>query len=70
MKICAQCGKPIDEHKLWFWRRYYSDIEYYCYKCGRSHIDGRSDYGLMTNAVCPPDTCDGNMEAVKNETPR
>jgi len=40
LKFCADCGKPIDEHKGWFWRRYYQGYEFYCYKCGRSHIGG------------------------------
>ena len=63
MKICEDCGKPIDEHKGWFWRRYYDKIEFYCYKCGRSRIGSPGDYGLSTEAAWDPSICDGNRGA-------
>ena len=63
MKICEDCGKPIDEHKGWFWRHNYKDIEFYCYKCGKSHIGGSGDFGLRTDALWDPSICDGNRGA-------
>ena len=63
MRTCCECGKPIDEHKVWFWKHNYDKIEFYCYKCGRSHIDEHGDFGLMTNAAFHPDVCDGNRGA-------
>lgn len=45
-KICRDCGKEIDESKIWFWRRYDGEIETYCYKCGRGRIDGWNNFGL------------------------
>lgn len=49
MFICEDCEKPITTKEFWF-RHHFDKIEYYCEKCGRSHIDFRGgicDFGLM-----------------------
>lgn len=48
IKFCAECGKPINEHRTWFWRRCKEGYEFYCYKCGRSMIGGPGDSRLAT----------------------
>ena len=50
MKICEVCGKPIDEHKVWFWEHYYGKYILYCYKHGKARYD-RFGSELRTNAL-------------------
>ena len=56
MRICRDCGKPIDMHRGFFWKKIYDTekrcyiIEFYCYRCGRSRLDERNSFNLSTDA--------------------